>query len=576
MSAAKDLDLNSEEAPFMGMPSIPNSFYPLLYNLAAPSRHYHREAVKAIGPFSLFAFVVCSPDEVGGVRGVLEKHFSFLDLATADRLLFYAPVDEPPQWREQRTGHEASHALLQFHDFINYSCHSKDPPGTQHALAVTLGLELHDLPALVLTTDPQRADFVVLRTCADHIRRQLLALGDLAQDITPIQERTGDGAAYRLDPGDLRRRGLDLCAGIYSPELVESLAEALHQVLSMALTHGGDRDHQYYASQSVRRLLEGLRAKLERARRAVRSTGGPGPGDAPDGEDDPTWHLLERLACYLPLLAGEGTVSTTTDVPGGWDAQSSRWVRLGDQVEELLAGLPHQSFLDLDPFLQESRRHRAFLKLNPHHREAVRGVVPAAGQQDTGPVADFSPAAVCWTKAFEAEMQHSLGHWVRGLLGVELPRYFGRVQEGVNAVFSNSDGTFKVDFNRRRRPGDDDWKPPELGPLQGPVRYYLQHQAPAPLDEASQMTLFGAWETVRQVRNDVCHAYAVPQDRATLVRRVIRELEEAHVLDDLARLKARLRGDSPAAKGSKATHAVMTPQAPRAEATPKRWWQFWR
>ncbi|HYT88065.1 MAG TPA: hypothetical protein VEL76_05045 [Gemmataceae bacterium] len=47
----------------MGMPSIANSFYPLLYNLAAPERHYYRQAVKAIGPFSLFAFVLCSPDE---------------------------------------------------------------------------------------------------------------------------------------------------------------------------------------------------------------------------------------------------------------------------------------------------------------------------------------------------------------------------------------------------------------------------------------------------------------------------------------------------------------------------------
>jgi hypothetical protein len=353
----------------MGMPSISNSFYPLLYNLAAPSRPHHRQAVKAIGPFSLFAFVLCSPDEVAGVREVLEKHFSFLDLATADRLLFYAPVDEPPHWREQRTGREASHALLEFHDFINYSCQSKDPPGTHHALAVTLGLELHDLPALVLTTDPQRADFVVLRTCADHIRRQLLALGDLAQDITPIQERTDAGAAYRLDPGDLRRRGLDLCAGIYSSELVETLADALHQVLSVALTHEGDWGHRHYASQSVRQLLEGLRAKLERARGAVRSAGGPGAGDTPDGEDDQTWHLLERLACYLPLLAGEGTVSTTTDLPGGWDAQSSRWVRLGDQVERLLVGLPHQSFLDLDPYLQESQRYRELLDLNPHLRE---------------------------------------------------------------------------------------------------------------------------------------------------------------------------------------------------------------
>jgi hypothetical protein len=173
-------------------------------------------------------------------------------------------------------------------------------------------------------------------------------------------------------------------------------------------------------------------------------------------------------------------------------------------------------------------------------------------------------------------MQLSLGHWVRGLLGIELPRFFGKVQEGVNAVFSSSDGTFKLDFNRRRRPSEDDWRPPELGPLQGPVRYYLKHRPPPPLDEPSQGRLFGAWETIRQVRNDVCHACAVPHDRAILVRRTIAELERAHVLDDLAWLKARLRGDSPVVNGGDATGEALTPPAPPAEARPKRWWEFWK
>jgi hypothetical protein len=183
---------------------------------------------------------------------------------------------------------------------------------------------------------------------------------------------------------------------------------------------------------------------------------------------------------------------------------------------------------------------------------------------------------VCWTKAFEAEIQHSLGHWVRGLLGIELPRYFGKVQEGVTAIFASSDGSFQLDFNRRRRPGADEWKPPELGPLQGPVRYYLKQQPDAPLDEAGQRKLFGAWETVRLVRNDVCHAYTVPHDRAAVVRRTIQELEEALVLRNLVRLKAHLRGDPPEAREDTSTWASAPPPAPPAEAGGRRWWQFWR
>src|SRR5262249_11280542 len=133
---------SAREGPAMGMPSIAYSFYPLLYNLAAPSRCYHKEAVEAVGPFSLLAFVLCTPHGADGVREGVPRQSSSLDIATADRLLFYAPVDEPPEWRRQRQADGVGRPLFRFYDFIRYPCRSNDPQTTAHSLAVSLGLDL--------------------------------------------------------------------------------------------------------------------------------------------------------------------------------------------------------------------------------------------------------------------------------------------------------------------------------------------------------------------------------------------------------------------------------------------------
>jgi hypothetical protein len=517
------------------MPGIAYSFYPLLYNLAAPCRPHHQKAVKAIEPFSMFAFVICSPDKNDGVRDVLARHFSFLDVATADRLLFYAPIDEPPEWRGQRESCQVARSLFDFHDFVSYSCRSHDPRGTEHALAVTLGIDLQELPAIVLTTDPRSSDYLVLRTSREHVRQQLVGLGDLAQDITPIRDRHGDATGHRLTLEALRDKRLDACGGLTSPELLDNLADALHQVLSMALVKAEDPGHAYYAQSTSFEVLHKLRQQIDQARRALRAVG-DARNDAEDSHgSSKVFQLCERLATYIAMAKSDLVHgSSGSDRPGGWDADSLRWLLLGDRVKRVLDG--------------SGQEHR-------------RG----------GDAVDYSPAAVCWCKAFEAELGYSLAHWVREILGVQLPPYYGKVQEGVQAVFSSSDGRFSVDFNRRRRSGDDAWKPPELGVLQGPVFHYFKHQESAPVEQAKRRLLQEKWETIRQVRNEVCHPYPVNRERAILIREALDELNRQSVLSNLVRLKRQLKGepDEPD-PGASAAPADPTPGVSRP------WWKFWR
>jgi hypothetical protein len=338
--------------------------------------------------------------------------------------------------------------------------------------------------------------------------------------------------------------------------LLDSLAEALHQLLSVALVNEKDTGHAYYAGLSSFRVLEDLRRQIDQARNALRVVG-EAPNCAEESQAElRVFQLCERLATYIALAnPGHGPSSPGPDTPVGWDAESIRWLVLGDRLEQMLG-----------------RGRRSYLP----PEEAT----------------DYSPAAVCWSKAFEAELSHSLAHWVREILGINLPPYYGKVQDGIRAVFSSTDGRFAVDFNRRRRTDEDSWKPPELGVLQGPVYYYFKHQPPAPLEEAKQQILREKWESVRQVRNDVCHPYPVNRERANVIRKALSELNRESVFSNLVRLKCRLRGESEnaepsairganSAEGSEVVAEPLRAEGRKSSGHPavvkkRSWWKFWR
>jgi hypothetical protein len=452
-----------------------------------------------------------------------------LDVATADRLLFYAPIDEPPEWRRQRESGAMARPLFDFYDQIRYSCRSHDPGTTEHSLAVSLGIGIEELPVIIVTTDPRSNEYLALRTSKEYVRRQLLMLAELSQEIPSIRDRRDQPRTDWLTPHELRRRGLDLCDGAFTPEMSESLAGVLHQVLSLSLTRERDRGTALYAQASCREALDQLHRKIGHARLAVRALGEGGPDPGEEERIGKLFTLHEQLATYVAQLSDQESQQDSPDrrAPEGWDPESIQWVRLGDRVRATLGDRSGTLVACPDP-------------------------------------TDFSPAAVCWSKAFEAELNHSLGHWVRQILGVCLPPYYGKYQEGVRAVFTGGDGRFSVDFNRRRHPGHAAWSPPELGALQGPVAYYMKHHPVQPLPAKKWKLLAEKWDAIRRVRNDVCHPYQVNQDRAKLIREAIRALRDDSVLQGLASLKGRLRGCAPES------------EPPAGTGGRARWWRFWK
>src|SRR5262249_6662260 len=210
------------------------------------------------------------------------------------------------------------------------------------------------------------SEFVALRTSKEHVRRQLLMLAELSQDIPPIRDRGEHPRADYLPLPELRRRGLDLCGDMFTPEMSENLAEALHEVLSLALIHERDHGHAYYAGMSSRQALATLRQRIDRARQAVRAVGEPGAGQDEDEQAGKLFRLYEQLATYESLLSSQQSLERSADagIPEGWDSESVQWMRVGDRVGAALGRTP-----------------------------SACGLYPGGD--------DFSPAAVCWSKAFE-------------------------------------------------------------------------------------------------------------------------------------------------------------------------------
>jgi hypothetical protein len=76
----------------MGMPKDP---YPLLYNLQSPERQFYEEALAAVAPFRLFAFIIPSSERGDGFLESVGKRFIDLSESTTDKLLFFSPVASP-------------------------------------------------------------------------------------------------------------------------------------------------------------------------------------------------------------------------------------------------------------------------------------------------------------------------------------------------------------------------------------------------------------------------------------------------------------------------------------------------
>ena len=216
----------------MGMPI---TTYNVLDALDDGAESEIRVARQALAPFSLFAFIIHDPDadettDFGRRNRAFDRKisqaFDYLDHLTGKNLLFFALVDPPKEWLE-RLKHEGPRPYYNHSLDHQSAMTSNDKSVTAFSLAQSLGIPHEMLPCLVITPDFSARSALWLRTCPEHVDRQLGRLGYRARQATRIP-------ADRSFFEEIRKE-INLCKGSGLTTLVSSLAKVLADVMSFII-----------------------------------------------------------------------------------------------------------------------------------------------------------------------------------------------------------------------------------------------------------------------------------------------------------------------------------------------------
>lgn len=155
---------------------------------------------------------------------------------------------------------------------------------------------------------------------------------------------------------------------------------------------------------------------------------------------------------------------------------------------------------------------------------------------------DYAPAAICYAKAFEKEINLSIVHWAREKLGIQLPQYYNRKQENINAFFTpnfNNNSGHPIDLNKGYK---ERWAPPSMGQSELVCIGLAQKEAiPSELTDAQWQSLMQAWTVIRKNRNEASHTQVMSKEKMLEIRDSMILLAENGLFENLYQIKNRLR-----------------------------------
>lgn len=405
-----------------------------------------RGLARAVGKFKLFAFVLADPESHAEFSAAIDRDFEALDRSTGPDLLFFALSAPSAEWREQARARPYMRALSNNH--VRKGLPVPRSSLEVQALVTSLGLSPGDLPCILVTTDLSSPRFRRLPTCKEHFQRQLEALAARAGAVP-----CGGGV---VDPLDAVLQGLDLCGQADTHRRELGLAEALCEVLAACSLYSPQNEEclriaEERVRESLRRIQQDVAARQPPAQRSLF---GPPPGGEPD-ED--LLRQLERAVVLLASLGGRGSKSEPVGVAV---IRSPEGVEPGSE--------------------------RLF--------ETAKLVHAALARSDTD--WDWSPLAICLSKAFETEADLSLGQWARNELSSDRPEYC--------KALDKDEFTVIIRDNFEVRVGKHAFM---LGGLLAVIGKLTAHGrlVPVPQFEGGWSQHAAIWEKFRELRNRSAH-----------------------------------------------------------------------
>ena len=457
----------------MGMPI---TTYNVLNALDRWDDEYSIRMVKdTLGTFNAFAFIIYDPDaDENSDFGQRNRAFEQTINKEFDYLdhitgdkLLFFALVDPPKKWLKYGEPRSYYQQLLAHQ---NQIISNDRSVTAFSLAQSLDVPYEMLPCLVITPDFSTKRVVWVRTCPDHVINQLAWLGYRVQQSRSI-------IAVRAFFKDITEN-INLCEGSGITELESSLAKALTDVMSFMIEN--DRpDLNPVDGERVQSTLRELKNTLDNLKQTR------------ELDTEELDSLCEKIVAFL--------------------------AHLNTRPRQNLANFISINVTDLEV---DSR-----LILKTAHM--VNDFLMNSSTQ----MIDYTPVAICLAKVFEREINLSVVHWIRQHLGVDLPDYFNRYQNSVNAMFCPPKGR-RIDFNRSGQQGK--WNPPAIGESQiayGLMAEDMNHWLNQPQD------FLGHWDTIRQVRNKAAHTQFVGIDSVQTIQNTLNQLARNDIFQTLFEMK---------------------------------------
>jgi hypothetical protein len=477
--------------------------------LAAVDNGLNSETANSLlNSFNLFVFVIHDPVKHSRFNDYLKAKFERLDHSTGQHLLFFTLVKPSNQWNNRASQRPYFEAL----NCLDNPAVSANNRITADTMSMIFQIPYEHLPAIVVTNNLKKNHYIWFKTSENVLEEQLNELGYLSTECPQVKNdwNLAQSLFSKFE------ENFNVCNSSGSGLLTNSIARSLSDLLSFVLAGSSDRGEQYHHAISQARVsLFNLQTELKQLK-------------ANSNKSDSIYHLAEseyfndlniKIGKFIFLLNSsprptkiDSYISLNEEY---FDEESKQLLMTAQSVISFFNN-PHNLFDD------ESGKKIKY---------------------------DYTPAGICFTKAFENEINLSVVHWIRKKLGVKLPDFYNEVDTEIgddiglipdNIILKNPR---KIFFNKKNKKSGK-WLPPGMNESQICFHSLIKAEEssnPLQVDESNIQNILSQWEKLGVLRNSLAHAQLIRVDTINEIIHTIEALNNLNFFNKTYMLKKSLR-----------------------------------
>jgi len=483
---------------------LPGNTYAILQAVNAKGAEAENSAIKdlknALSQYKLFAFILHDPEQDAEFHKALNRDFNKLDQAARGKyFIFFTFIDPPAEWKNAAM--KKCRAEIYDNPVIKdlleeeSSLKSKDPSMMAKAIRATLQIPPGTGPIVVVTDDLSFGRISWFQTNSKILERQIKLLCGIAEE--------GEGDTDRFER--IRQVWCALGAGRQGAmclKFEENKAKMLQSVVSAADNSGSDGAKLHKeAAQGIYDEIKEIKLEADEI--------------AAEGKKH-----VQKLKGKLSSNPGKNVANELKEEIAYSEAQNKKIERMVKRIENLSqclltmiaagvkkdTGLPPKIVADNRIYLSETAWD--FLLF------AYKTIEYFKEQKWD----EFTPIIIMISKAFEKEIDDSIGHVIRDEKDIKLPDYFNRYQNNAIAEIQDDKGKVIADFNRYKKEDHDCWEPPPLGAIKKAFKTMINNKDiiknAALLGGMNYNGLIDKWgEMADNYRNPAAHANKLDEEK---------------------------------------------------------------